>query len=192
MRNTLLVGVVVTVTAVLVVLIGAALDLDLELVALVGVAVGAAVALIPDRSPFMRLVGFVAGFVIAWVSYLIRAAALPDSAGGQALTVGVVVALAVVVAAASMGRIPLWSTLLGVGAFSGVYERAFVAAIPEVATTSVAVATALLLTTGVGFLAAALVAPGGERPVERAHRAPRPVQDDEETARLDEMMEKTR
>ncbi len=188
MRRTLLVGVVLTVTAVLVVLLGAALDLDLKLVALAGIAVGAVVALVPDRSPIMRVTGFVAGFAIAWVLYLVRALMLPDSTGGQAVMMGLTVALAVLVSAASLGRVPLWAPLLGVGVFSGVYERPFAASIPEAASTSTAAATALLLTTAVGFFATAMVAPSGEQPETRARRARNPRQDDGETSRLDDMM----
>lgn len=188
MRRTLLVGVVLTVTAVLVVLLGAALDLDLKLVALAGIAVGAVVALVPDRTPIMRVTGFVIGFAVAWVLYLVRALMLPDSTGGQAVMMGVTVALAVAASAVSLGRIPLWAPLLGLGVFSAAYERPFAAAIPEAASTSTATATALLLTTAVGFFVTALVAPEGEQPEPRAHRARTPRQDDGETSRLDDMM----
>jgi hypothetical protein len=184
----MLVGAVLTVTAILVVLIGAALDLDLKLVALAGIAIGAVVALVPDRSPIMRVSGFVVGFAIAWVAYLVRALMLPDSTGGQAVMMGVTVALAVLVSAVSLGRIPLWAPLLGVGVFSAAYERPFAASIPEAVSTSAATATALLLTTAVGFFATALVAPSGEQPEQRAHRARPPRQDDGETSRLDDMM----
>lgn len=190
MRKTLLVGVVLTVTAVLVVLVGAALDLKLEPVAFLGVGLGAVVALVPDRTPLMRLVGFAAGFVVAWVLYLVRAAMLPDSTGGQAVMFGIVMALAVVIAAVSMGRIPLWSTVLGAGGFAGAYERTFAAAIPEAATTSATVGTGLLLATAVGFLAAALVAPRDAAPAAHARRE-RPVRDDDTNHRLDDLMMET-
>ena len=53
-------------------------------------------------------------------------------------------------------------------------------------------ATTLLFTVAVGFLAAALMTPAGEQPVERRTRAQRPT-DDVETTRLDDMMmEKTK
>lgn len=192
MRKTMLVGLVLTLAAVVVVFVSAWLDLKLEPVALMGVAVGAAIALVPDRTPLMRLAGFVGGFVAAWIGYFVRAAMLPDSTGGRAVAVGLVIILAVAVAAASLGRIPLWSTLLGAGAFAGAYEYTYAAAPPEVATTSVSTATALLLTAAAGYLATALVAPAGEQPVERAHRAPASRNDDE-TGRLDDMMmEKTK
>jgi hypothetical protein len=192
MRKTLLVGLVLTVAAVTVVFVSAALDLKLEPVALLGVALGGVIALVPDRSPFMRLAGFAGGFVAAWVGYLLRAAVLPDSAGGRAVVVGLVIVLATAIAALSANRVALWSTLLGAAAFAGAYEYTYAAAPPEVASTSVSAATTLLLTVAVGFLAAALVTPTGEHPVERRTRADRPKEIDESTPLDDMMMEKTK
>jgi hypothetical protein len=192
MRKTLLVGLVLTVAAVTAVFVSAALDLKLESVALLGVALGGVIALVPDRSPFMRLAGFAGGFVAAWVGYLLRAAVLPDSAGGRAVVVGLVIILATAIAALTAGRIALWSTLLGAAAFAGAYEYTYAAAPPEVASTSVSAATTLLFTVAVGFLAAGLMAPAGEQAVERRTRAHRP-KDEVETTRLDDMMmEKTK
>jgi hypothetical protein len=151
--------VVLAVAAVVVVLISSALDLELENVALLGAALGAVVALVPDRSPAARLGGFAAGFVVAWIGYFIRAALLPDSDGGRAVAVGLVVLLCVGVTAASVGRLPLWSALLGTAALAGAYEFTFNAAVSEVASTSVSTATTLLFNVAVGFLAAAIVAP---------------------------------
>ena len=163
MRRTLLAGGVLAVAAVLVVIVSSALDLELESVALLGGALGAVVALVPDRTPLVRLGGFAAGFVAAWIGYVVRAALLPDTAGGRAVAVGLVVLLCVGITAASMDRLPLWTTLLGTAALSGAYEFTFAAAPPELASTSVSTATTLLFNVAVGFLAAALVAPS-ERP----------------------------
>ena len=188
MRKTMLVGLVVTVAAVLVVLVSAWFDLELESVALLGVGVGAVIALVPDRSPWMRLVGLLGGVVAAWVGYLVRAGMLPDSPGGRAVAVGLVVVLAVGVAVAGMGRIPLWSSLLGAAALAGAFEYTYAAAPPEVTSTSISAVTTLLFTVAVGFLAAALVAPEGEQPA--APRPPRPHRrDDAPTSRLDDIME---
>jgi len=167
MRKTLLVGMVLVVAAVLVVMVSAALDLELDSVVLLGIAAGAVLALVPDRAPLARLAGFFGGFVAAWIGYLLRAGVLPDSAGGRAVAVAIVIALAVVLAAASLGRVPLWSTLLGAGALAGAYEYTYAAAPPEVMATSVSAATALLLTVAVGFLATAAVAPDGEEATRR-------------------------
>ena len=197
MRKSLLAGVLLAVAAVVVVLVSSAFGLDLESVALLGAALGAVVALVPDRTPGIRLAGFAAGFLAAWLGFLLRAGALPDTAGGRAVAVGVVVLLCVGVSAASVGRIPLWSTLLGTAALSGAYEFTYAAAPPEVLSTSMSTATTLLLNVGVGFLAAALVAPAeaAGRPRAAAGRAQEPTGPGTGTAadepRLDDLMEKT-
>lgn len=191
MRKTLLVGLVLVVAAVVVVFLSDLTGLELEPVILLGLTLGAVLALVPDRSAAMRLVGFAGGFVAAWIGYLLRAAVLPDSAGGRAVVIALVLAIVVGIAAVSMGRIPLWSGLLGAGAFAGAFEYTYSAAPPEVAWTSVTAATALLLTTAAGFLAAAFVAPAGEQPSPRGARANRPAPADDATP-LDDMMEKSK
>ena len=192
MRKTLLVGLVLTLAAVGVVFLSAGLDLKLEPVALLGLALGGVIALVPDRSPFVRLAGFAGGFTAAWIGYLLRAAVLPDSAGGRAVAVAVVIVVAVAIAALTFGRVPLWATLLGAGAFAGAYEYTYAAAPPEVATTSVSAATALLLTVAVGFLATGVVAPAGEQSKAPGRRV-LPTDDDVDTSSLDDlMMEKTK
>jgi hypothetical protein len=191
MRKTLLAGLVLTVAAVLVVLLSATFDLELESVALLGVAMGAVLALVPDRTPAVRLAGFFGGFVAAWVGYLVRAALLPDTAGGRSVAVALVVVVCVAITAATMNRLPLWTTLLGTAALTGAYELTYAAAPPEVATTSMSTATTLLFTLAIGFLAAALVAPaaGEVRPVRRT----RPPASADSDHKLDDlMMEKTK
>jgi hypothetical protein len=192
MRKTLLVGLVLTLAAVVVVFVSAGLDLKLEPVALLGLALGGVIALVPDRSPFIRLAGFAGGFVAAWIGYLLRAGVLPDSAGGRAVAVAFVIVLAVAIAALTFERVPLWSTLLGAAAFAGAYEYTYTAAPPEVTSTSVSAATTLLLTVAVGFLATGVVAPAGEQSAAPGRRALTPT-DDADTSSLDDlMMEKTK
>lgn len=188
MRRTLLVGLALVVGAVLAVFISSWFDLELESVVLVGVALGAVIALVPDRSPLMRLAGFAGGFVAAWIGYFVRAALLPDSTGGRAVAIGLIIVLAVAIAAVSMERIPLWSTLVGAAAMAGAYEFTFDVAPPEVASTSVSTATALLLTVAIGYLAAALAVPAEGKPAGGVRRTSRPKNDDDETDRLDDMM----
>lgn len=189
MRRTLVAGVVLAAAAVLVVALGAALDLDLESVALLGAALGAVVALVPDRTPLVRLAGFGAGFLAAWAGYVVRAALLPDTTSGRAVAVGLVVLLCVGITALSLGRLPLWSTLLGTAALAGAYELTFAAAPPELASTSVSTATTLLFNVAVGFLAAALVAPA--EPAYR-HGPARPEHLGSSTPLDDLMMEQTK
>lgn len=191
MRNTLLAGVVLAVAAFLLVTVSKTFDLGLESVALLGAALGAVVALVPDRTPLARLAGFLGGFVVAWLGYVARAAVMPDSTNGRALAVAVVVLLCVAIAAATRGRVPLWSTLLGTAALAGAYEFSFAAAPPEVLTTSISTASTLLFTAGVGFLVAALIAPA-ETAGEPVARTPRPTTDGGEAPLDDLMMEKTK
>ena len=188
MRNTMLVGAALVLAAVVVVVVSAVFDLELESVALLGAATGAVVALIPDRTPLMRLAGFAGGVLAAWIGFFLRAALLPDSTGGRAVAVALVVILAVAIAAVSMNRIPLWAPLLGAAALAGAYEYTYAAAPPEVASTSVSAVTALLFTAAIGFLAAALAAPRDSAPVEPQHREPARHDDDDETRSLDDLM----
>jgi hypothetical protein len=189
MRRTLLVGGVLAVAAFLVVILSNLFDLDLDSVTLAGVALGAVVALVPDRSPLMRLAGLVAGIVVAWIGFFVRAALLPDTATGRAVTVALVVLLCTAIAAVSFDRLPLWSLLVGAAAMSGAYEYTYAAAPPEIATTSVITLTALLVTVGVGFLVGSLGSRDDEVPPAPPEREPR--EDDDTTHSLDDMMEKS-
>jgi predicted branched-subunit amino acid permease len=185
MRKSVLAGLLLACAAVLVVFVSSALDLELESVALLGAALGAVVALVPDRSPLVRLGGFAAGFLAAWIGYAARAALLPDTAGGRAVAVGLVVLLCVGISAASVGRLPLWTLLLGTAALAGAYEFTYVEAPPEMASTSLSAATTLLFNVAVGFLAAAFVAPV-ERSGQPRRTAAEP--DTDSNARLDDIM----
>lgn len=190
MRRTLLVGGVLAVAAFLVVILSNLFDLELDSVALVGIALGAVVALVPDRSPWMRLAAFLVGIVIMWIVYILRAGVLPDTSTGRAVGAGLALLLLTTIAAFSGNRLPFWTLLVGAAALSGGYEYTFAAAMPEVMTTSVQAVTALLLTSAVGFLVVSLTsAPGdGPRPArEREHRS----DDGDENHSLDEMMEKS-
>ncbi len=186
MRKTIFAGLVLALAAALVMWLSAVFDLELESFVLLGAAVGAAVALVPDRTPLVRFLGFAAGFVAAWIGFFVRAALLPDTAGGRAVAVGLILLLCVAVVALSAGRLPLWSMLLGAATLSGGYEYTYAAAPPEIATTSVSAATSLLFCIAVGYLVAATVAP--------PTGAPRPGTSDEdlENTRFDDLMEKTK
>lgn len=187
MRRNFLSGLALAVAAVLVVVLSATFDLELESVALLGAALGAVLALVPDHGPGARLAGFALGFVIAWAGYIVRAQFLPDTSSGRAVAVGVVVVLCTLVAALSADRLPLWAVLLGTAAFAGGYEFTYNAAPPELLDTSLSTATTLLFTVGIGFLAASLVAPEADR--DRTRPAPGKRAVSTENTRLDEIME---
>ena len=191
MRKTIFAGLILALAAALVMWLSAAFDLKLESVVLLGAAVGAVVALVPDRTPLVRFLGFAAGFVAAWVGYLVRAQFLPDTASGRAVAVGLTLLLCVAVVAVSAGRLPLWSSLLGTAAMAGGYEYTYAAAPPEVLTTSVSAATSLLFCIAVGFLVAATVAPP-TGPMGALPPRPRKNDEDLENTSFDDLMEKTK
>ncbi len=191
MRKPLLPGLLLVLAAVLTVFVSSALDLELEPVVLLGLALGAVLALVPDRSPLFRVAGFAIGLVLAWIGYILRAAVLPDSTGGRAVAVAVVLVLAVGIAAIAMDRLPLWSLLLGAAGMAGAYEHPYVASPPEVATTSFSTVTALLFTVAVGFIATAVVAPASDNRAGHEHRS-RLGRDNHANASFDDMMEKSK
>ena len=193
MRRNLLAGLCLAVAAGLLVMVGAMLDLDLESVALLGAALGAVVALVPDRTPLVRLGGFAVGLVAAFVGYVLRAAVLPDTSAGRAVAVVIVLLLCVGVSAAARDRLPLWTLLLGTVGLVGAYEFTYAAAPPELMTTSLDTVTGLFLSFAVGFLAASLASPVDAR---RADSAPAADEHDNTTSeghsdrlRLNDMME---
>ena len=199
LRKELLAGLTLAASAVLVVLIGGWLDLEVTSTVLLGAAAGAVVGLVPDRSAAVRIGGFAAGVLISWIGYFIRAGLLPDTEGGRAVTFALVLLVATGVTVASMGRLPLWSLLLGVGVFAGAYEAAYTVAPPLVLDSSVSTATTLLLTVAIGFMAVSWFGP--ERRAEHVSRprqqraatpdSPRTLQDDD-TVALNSMMGNTR
>lgn len=187
MRKNLLVGLVLAVTAVVVVFVSDWFDLKLESVALLGVAIGAVIALVPDRSPFMRLAAFGIGAVLTLVCYVLRAGVLPDSTGGFAVFAGLTVVLVTLVAAGSGGRLPLWAGLAGAAAFAGSFDFTYVDAPPEVATTSVSALTALIITVALGFFAALAVVL--DPPASSKRRTRSTEESPEDTHQLNDMME---
>ena len=95
-------------------------------VALLGTAAGAVVALVPDRSPLVRLGGFAAGFVVAWIGYVVRAALLRTLPLGSRRGRG---RRGAAVRADWLPppptRLPLWTLLLGSAALIGAYEYTY-------------------------------------------------------------------
>lgn len=159
MRRTMLVGLSLALAAAVAVLVSAAFDLEIESLTLLGVTAGAVVALIPDRTPAVRVTGFLVGIAAAWVGYVVRATSLPDSAAGKAVSVAVVIMLATALVALAGRRLTVWSALLGAGTFAGAYELTYAAAPPELASTSLSTLTALLVAAAVGVLTATPFAP---------------------------------
>lgn len=166
----------------LIIALGAVLDLEIESVALLGLTAGAVVALVPDAAPARRLAAFGLGFFIAILGYVVRAALMPDTSAGRAITAVVVIALCAGVTILAMGRLPLWGTLLGVATLVGGYEAAYAAAPPRVLDTALSTSTGLLLSVAVGFVVTCAFAPG-------SLRTSSPVSEPSDSARLDDLME---
>ncbi|HWH30343.1 MAG TPA: hypothetical protein VNU26_15560 [Mycobacteriales bacterium] len=123
-----------------------------------GIALGAALGLVPHGTPLLRVAGFGAGFLAAWAGYGARALVLPDTDLGRGLAAVFVLALVTAVATASADRVPLWTGLLGVGALVGAYEAGYTAAPTDAAGASVVAATSVLLAVVVGFVVTNLIA----------------------------------
>jgi hypothetical protein len=162
-------GLVLAVMAAVVVGLGEFLGLDLQHVALLGAALGGVIGLVPDRAPWERIVGFAVGFVFAWIGFAVRAAVLPDSAGGRAVAAFLVLAACMVVAAASMTRLPLWSMLVGAAAIVGAYEETYTNAPSQFIHESPTAATTVLLAAALGYVATAFLGP--QIAVNREHDA---------------------
>lgn len=138
--------------------------LDLDQVALLGVALGGVVGLVPDRTLTWRIGGFLVGFAVAWVGYALRAGMLPDTAAGRAVTVFGVIVVLVVVAAVSGERVPLWAMLVGSAALVGAYEQTYAASPSLFLTDSPTAATTVLLAAALGVTGSMLI---GEPAEER-------------------------
>ena len=178
MRRETLIGGCLAVAAALLILASDWLDFEMEAVALFGVAMGAIVALVPSGSAMTRLMGFLAGFVIAWAGFIFRAQFMPDTSAGRAVYAFVIVLLCTGLALATGRRIQLWSVLLGAAAFTGAYEYTYNAAPPEILSSSVSIATSLLLSAGVGWLAVSWFAPEPPRADDPDGRDARPADHD--------------
>jgi hypothetical protein len=180
MRRYILAGLVLAVLTAVIVGLSGALGLDVEGVALFGAALGGALGLTPDRSPAQRAGAFGIGFGAAWLGYLLRAAALPDTSAGVAVAALVVLLVCLGVAAATRGRLPLWATLLGAAALAGAYEPVYGADPTAFVSSSATTVASVLLVAGAGFVATSLLGPqiAAERERERAAEAvPAPVAD---------------
>lgn len=157
MHRPLFSGLLLAAAASLLILFSGWLDLELDATVLLGVALGAVVALVPDATAGRRLAGFALGFFVSVVSYYVRAAFTPDTTSGRAVYVALAIVLCVGVVMLSMRMLPLWSVLLGAGAFAGAFEAIYAAAPTRVFDNSLDTMTALALCVAVGFLVSAAV-----------------------------------
>jgi hypothetical protein len=151
--------------------------LDLDQVALLGVALGGVVGLVPDRTLTWRIGGFLVGFAAAWAGYAARAGMLPDMAAGRAVAVFAVLVVLVAVAVVSGEHVPLWAMLVGSAAMVGAYEQTYAASPSLFLTDSPTAATTVLLAAALGVTGSMLVGdPTEERQsVLRPRRYSRPT-----------------
>lgn len=159
MVRSLVTGLCLAVFAAVIIGLSNLLGLGLEHVALLGAALGGVLGLVPHRPAWGKPVGFLAGFLFAWLGFAMRAAWLPDSSSGRAVAAFLVVALIAVVAALSGGRLPLWSGLVGAASIVGSYESVYTNAPSQFLSDSPAAATTVLLAVGLGYLATNIIAP---------------------------------
>jgi hypothetical protein len=157
MRKTLIIGLGAAILGALAVLFGSWLNLGLTDV-LLGTALGAGLGLAPGAPVGRKLAAFLVGFVIAWIGYAIRAAALPDVTMSRAIVVFISVFLIALACAVSRGRLPLWAAFLGAVGMTGAYEFTYVAAPYNFISDSVSTATGILVPVGFGFLTAVIAA----------------------------------
>ena len=195
MVRSLVTGLGLAVAAAVIIGLSTLFGLELEHVALLGAALGGVLGLVPHRPAWGKVAGFLAGFVLAWLGFALRAAVLPDSSAGRAVAAFIVVALIAVVAAASRGRLPLWSGLVGAAAIVGAYEAVYTSAPSQFISESPAAATTVLLAVGLGFLATTVIAPQADSiasPRARADRRASPAaqssDDASSTSNLDDIM----
>lgn len=167
MKRSLSAGLVLAAFAAVIIGLGEVMGLDLQHVALLGAALGGVLGLVPHTPSWGKLGGFATGFVVAWIGFALRAALLPDSAGGRAVAAFVVVAVVAVVCAVSADRLPLWSALLGAAAIVGAYEEMYTNAPSQFLQDSPTAGTTVLLAVALGYLAASLL-PVGERSAAHA------------------------
>ena len=163
MLKTLICGVLLAVLGALTVVLGDAFGLELDHVALLGLALGAVVGLVPDGGPVYKVAGFLGGVLCSWAVFGLRASWLPDTSSGRAVAVFLAIALCLAVTLLSMGRIPFWSTLVGAAGLAGAYEATYTAAPSQFLHESPTALTTLLLAAAIGHLATLAVLPTAER-----------------------------
>jgi len=133
---------------------------------LVGIAAGAAVALVPGETGPRKIAGLVTGILVTAGAYVLRAGLLPDAMIGTIIGIVALVAIITVVALVTRNRAPLWASFAGVAAMAGAYETLHIQDFAGLmANLPVATAT-VLLASAVGFTAASFFAPAKTRTVQ--------------------------
>lgn len=182
MTRQVLAGIALAIGAALTFALGGLVGTEVHGVALLGLAAGAAIGLVPDATPGRRAAAFALGVLVGWIGFLLRAVALPDAPAGRLVAVVAVVALCAVVAVVGVGRLPMWAALLGAGALAGAYETVYSANPTAFLTTSPQQVTAILLAAAVGFVATVLLEPHTSTAAHRAQDDDTATEPDAETS----------
>jgi hypothetical protein len=124
---------------------------------LVGIAGGAAVALVRVGSPAARAGAFLVGYFVTIVFYLIRVGLLPVNAAGLVIFGSGCLLVITIISALTKGRLPLFAMLIGAVVFSGTMEAPFNATPWYLLTQLTLIATGLLVPVAAGFLVVLLV-----------------------------------
>ena len=179
MLRILLAGLALAVLAGVLVAFGDDLGLDLQLYALFGLAIGGAVGLAAGH-PLAKAAGFFIGFVVAWAAYGLRAAVLPDTSTGRAISAVLVVLVLTAIAAPLRSRALYVAEFLGVAALAGAYETTFNTLPSAFLTTSVVAATTVLFAAALGYLGSELIGSAlldGDDDTKRPPRTTPPPED---------------
>lgn len=100
---------------------------------------------------------FLTGAVAWWFAMALRAGVLPDALWSEAVAATLAIGVCVLLAMVSSERLPLFAGLAGIAAFAGLYEPAFAEAPTRFLAESPLAFGAVVVATGLGFLAASLV-----------------------------------
>lgn len=150
--STLLRGVVVAGVAALVIALPSVIGLDSPWPLLLAAAVAFAR---PTRPGIAG--AFVTGAAAWWLAMALRAGVLPDAVWSEVVAAALAVGVCTIAALVSSERMPLFAGLAGIAAFAGIYEPAFAEAPTQFLSESPLAFGAVVVATGLGFLAATLV-----------------------------------
>jgi hypothetical protein len=146
--RTVIGGAVVAVIAGLLAFVGSAIGIT----TLWPVLLAAGVALVAGPAVASRLGSFAMGAILGFGAMAVQAALLPQVAASQAIIVVVAIAIMTVVAAVSMGLLPLWASLLGYAAFVGYYTPTYTESPTLFATEAPVALLTVLVAAGVGAI----------------------------------------
>lgn len=100
---------------------------------------------------------FLTGAAAWWFAMALRAGVLPDAVWSEVVAATLAIGVCVLAAMVSSERLPLFAGLAGIAAFAGLYEPAFAESPTHFLSESPLALGAVVVATGLGFLAASIV-----------------------------------